>query len=119
MNLILLILFINWFSEVIINTISFSSDCLNRESIHIRSLIVSSLFSGSVTTTHSPLHSTPIPTPTIQVSTTSTPTLTPITSTPDQITIQPTHSSPPIGPTTQLPKKQRKQPFGMENDMIG
>ena len=110
MNLILYILFINWFSEVIINTISFSSDCLNRESIHIRSLIVSSLFSGSVTTTHSPLHSTPIPTPTIQVSTTSTP---------DQITIQPTHSSPPIGPTTQLPKKQRKQPFGMENDMIG
>lgn len=113
MNLIL-ILFINWLSEVIM-TISFSSDCLNRESIHIRSLIVSSLFSGSVTTTHSPLHSTPIPTPTIQVSTTSTP----ITSTPDQITIQPTHSSPPIGPTTQLPKKQRKQPFGMENDMIG
>ena len=109
MNLILLILFINWFSEVIM-TISFSSDCLNRESIHIRSLIVSSLFSGSVTTTHSPLHSTPIPTPTIQVSTTPTP---------DQITIQPTHSSPPIGPTTQLPKKQRKQPFGMENDMIG
>ena len=89
MRLLLILLFINWFSTVI-NLYSFSDDYRNQKSIRLRSKAIITLHSSIVHPTLQSLSSTPVPSAT------------------HHLTVIPSST----------PKKQRTSPFGMKMSVI-